>query len=55
VLRELERSNAMANVAQALWANANTLRVVRARPFSTSAGKQPPLHVVRRNQPNSTS
>jgi hypothetical protein len=48
VLRELEQSNAMANTAQALWAAAKVMRVERRRPFTTSTGKAPPLHVVRR-------
>ena len=48
VYDELRRSNAMANLARAHWADADSLRIQRREPYVTPRGKLPPLHVSRR-------
>jgi hypothetical protein len=48
VLEELRGSSAAADVARAIWAQAQTLRVKRQKPICTPGGKLLPLHIAQR-------
>jgi hypothetical protein len=48
ILDALAKSSVSADYARAIWAQAGTLRVVRAEPIWTARGKFLPLHVRRR-------
>jgi hypothetical protein len=48
VLGELGRSGAAADVARAIWSQAETLRVRRQEPIWTARGKLMPLHLAER-------
>jgi hypothetical protein len=48
VLEALRRNGGAADVAQAIWGKAKTLKVKRMEPFWTARGKLFPLHLVRR-------
>jgi hypothetical protein len=49
VLETLGQSHPAADMAQALWRQAGTLRVRRAKPIWTARGKLMPLHLGRRS------
>jgi hypothetical protein len=50
VLEALKKSSVSADVAQAIWCQARTLRVQRREPITTSRGKLMPLHLARRSE-----
>ncbi len=51
VLDALAQSSTAANLAQALWRQANTLQVRRQEPVWTARGKLNPLHLASRSAP----
>ena len=54
VLEAMRRSSVAANMAAAVWAQADTLRVKRMDPVSTRVGKLMPLHMLDRRKERTT-
>jgi hypothetical protein len=50
VLQALGRGGPSADLARAIWSQAQTLTIKRAEPVSTARGKMMPLHLIKRSE-----